>query len=598
MSRNDLIWDLTEIFASVDDPKISKTIDSLMAITSGLVSQYRGKIYIPGFTAQNLHDLLEQYEDLLARVREISAYSSDSFNADKSLPETKILWNKVPGFRSSIFEKLAFIELEMGKLVTENPQIINEKILSNYKHYLEKTKRNTPFRLSEIEEELILEKDQHGVIAMEQLRASWISSRKFKALIEGKEKIITRSETFPLFQHPDRETRISIFKGMYKMFEEEQEIYSSIVRNACGNWVKNVKRRQYDSQIHQSLIDNDTTQEIIDKLINTITNNIHIYQRFWRVKAKVLNLPKLEGFDIPAYISSDKKYSWNEIKKITIQIFKNFDKSFGDIITDMFERKHIDAGTREGKTDFVYCNHWYRGKSAFILTGFTGLPSDIRTLSHELGHAVHWYLASREQTFLNFIPATIIAEIASFFGELLLFDHLLSTTNSTTEKIALLTNQLNTPGQAIFHFTARMWCEQDLYDAIEQGEFLDGNTISKYWCAARDKIYGDSVEWSDDMKWEWVNFSYYCIPYYRFYNYQYAFSQLFVYALYQTYKTEREQFVPKFKKLLSAGGSVSPEELGTFVGMDISKSDFWNLGMNQYDSFLNELERLRGLSDG
>jgi len=598
MSGNDIVWDLTEIFASVDDPKISKTIDSLMAIASGLVSQYKGKINIPGFTAQNLQHLLEHYEDLLADMQELFYYSVNIFNANMTLPETKTLYNKVIAFRSSILTKLAFVEMEIGNLVTKNPQIINEKILSNYMHYLERNTRKTPFKLSEIEEELILEKDQNGVMAMEQLRASWISSRKFTANVEGKERMITRSEIIPLLQHPDRETRKSVFKGMYRMFEEEQEIYSSIVRNTCSNWVKNVKRRQYESYIHQSLIDNDISQEIIDKLMKTITKNIHIYQKFWRVKARVLNLPKLEGFDISAYIASDKRYSWNEIRKMSIQLFTSFDKSFGDIVTDLFERKHIDAGIRQGKTDFIYCNPWYNGKSAFILTGFTGLPSDIRSLSHELGHAIHYFYASQGQTFLNSIPPYVIAEVASFFGELLLFDHLLSTSKSTTEKITLLTNYLNTSGAAIFYYTARMWCEQDLYNAIEKGVYLDGDTISKYWCAARDKIYGDFVDWSDDMKWDWVNFSYYCIPYYRFYNYQYAFGQLFVYALYQTYKTEREQFVPKFKKLLSAGGSVSPEELGTFVGMDISKSDFWNLGMNQYDSFLNELERLRGLSDG
>ncbi|MHA1466730.1 MAG: M3 family metallopeptidase, partial [Promethearchaeota archaeon] len=384
MSGNDIVWDLTEIFASVDDPKISKTIDSLMAIASGLVSQYKGKINIPGFTAQNLQHLLEHYEDLLADMQELFYYSVNIFNANMTLPETKTLYNKVIAFRSSILTKLAFVEMEIGNLVTKNPQIINEKILSNYMHYLERNTRKTPFKLSEIEEELILEKDQNGVMAMEQLRASWISSRKFTANVEGKERMITRSEIIPLLQHPDRETRKSVFKGMYRMFEEEQEIYSSIVRNTCSNWVKNVKRRQYESYIHQSLIDNDISQEIIDKLMKTITKNIHIYQKFWRVKARVLNLPKLEGFDISAYIASDKRYSWNEIRKMSIQLFTSFDKSFGDIVTDLFERKHIDAGIRQGKTDFIYCNPWYNGKSAFILTGFTGLPSDIRSLSQEL----------------------------------------------------------------------------------------------------------------------------------------------------------------------------------------------------------------------
>ena len=592
MSEKEIAWDLSEIFTSCDDPKISKTMDAVMEKVDEIVNQYKGKINKPNFTAQNLHDLLEKHEEILTRMEDIEVFSENSFYANTSLPETKALYNKFTDFQSSISKKLAFLELEIGKLVTDNPRIINEETLSNYIKYLEKIKRKFPFKLSETEEQLILEKDQYGAKAWEQLKSSWISTRKFKATVEGIEKIISFSEFFPLKQHPDRETRISVYKSVCGVLMKEEEIYSSALRNICGDWVKTVKRRDYDSPIHQSLIDNDTTQEIIDNLMKTIDNNIDIYQKFLKIKTKLLNLPKLGGVDIWAYLPSEKKYSWDEIKKITLQIYSKFDKSFGEIISDIFERNHIDASTREGKTGRIYCFPWYNGKSAFILTSFKGLLSDVMALTHELGHGIHSYLASREQTFLNYMPGMTVAETASKFGELLLTDHLLETTESTTEKITLLANQLNWAGMAIFRFSAGMWFEQNLYDAIEKGEFLDGKTISKYWCAARDKIYGDSVEWFDDMKWEWSVKPHYFFTFSRFYNYPYVYAQLFVYALYQTYKKEGEKFVPKFKKLLSAGGSVSPEELGKIVGLDITSPDFWNLGMKQYGVFVDELEKL------
>ena len=84
----------------------------------------------------------------------------------------------------------------------------------------------------------------------------------------------------------------------------------------------------------------------------------------------------------------------------------------------------------------------------------------------------------------------------------------------------------------------------------------------------------------------------YYIPNFRFYNYPYVYAQLFVYALYQTYKKDGKYFVPKFKKLLAAGGSLSPEELGMIVGLDITKKDFWELGIKQYEDFVNQLENL------
>jgi len=84
----------------------------------------------------------------------------------------------------------------------------------------------------------------------------------------------------------------------------------------------------------------------------------------------------------------------------------------------------------------------------------------------------------------------------------------------------------------------------------------------------------------------------YFIPNFRFYNYPYVYAQLFVYALYQIYKKEGKEFVPKFKKLLSAGGSMSSEDLGRIVGLDITKPDFWELGIKQYEEFVNKLEEL------
>ena len=592
MSEKEIAWDLTEIFSGCNDPKISKTMDAVMGKADEMINQYKGKINEPNFTAQDLHDLLEKHEEILARMEDLEVFSFNSFHANMTLPETKALYNKFTDFQSSISKKLTFLELEIGKLVTDKPQIINDETLSNYKFYLEKIRRKFPFKLSEAEEQLILEKDQYGAKAWEQLKSSWISTRKFKATVEGKEKDLWFSEARPLLKHPNRETRISVFKSVTGLLGKDEEIYSSALRNICGDWVKNTNRRHYGSPIHQSLIDNDTTQEIIDNLMKTVDNNIGIYRKFLTIKAKLLNLPKLGGVDIVTYLPSEKRCTWDEIKKINLQIYSKFDKTFGEIVSDIFKRNHIDASTREGKTGAIYCSQWFYGKSAFILTSFKGLLSDVMPLTHELGHGIHFYLSSREQTFLNYMPGMTVAETASKFGELLLTDYLLETSESTTEKIFLLTNLLSGVGFTIFVVSARMWFEQSLYDAIEKGVFLDGKTISKYWCAARDKIYGDSVEFFDDMKWMWSFAPHYFLHNFRFYNYPYVYAQLFVYALYQTYKEEGEKFVPKFKKLLSAGGSISPEELAKIVGFDITTPDFWNLGMKQYEKFVDELEKL------
>ncbi|GAI71116.1 unnamed protein product, partial [marine sediment metagenome] len=411
--------------------------------------------------------------------------------------------------------------------------------------------------------------------------------------VEGEKKVLSYGEANSLITHPDRATRISANKSIYGLLGKDQEVFSTALRNICSDWMKITKRRKYDSPMHQSLITNDTTQIIINNLMKVIEENVGVYRRYLRLKAKLMNLPKLTCADVqaPLKASSMKKRSWTEAKELILEAYGNVDKEFEKYVNEMFTKKHIDAAVRKGKRNGAYCDSWYKGKSAFILQSFTGALNEIYTLAHELGHAIHAYLAFNEQSYFNFFPGYTVAETASTFGELLMTDLLLNKAESNEEKRALLAHVLDDAGQAAFQVSARAWFEESLYDAIENGENLDGPTISKYWCAGRDRIYGDSVEWFDEMIWEWTMKPHYYQPNFRFYNYPYVYALLFVLALYRKYKEESQSFIPKFKKLLSAGGSLSPVELGNIVGLDITKPDFWKLGIKQFEEFVNEFEK-------
>ncbi|MHA1931019.1 MAG: M3 family oligoendopeptidase [Promethearchaeota archaeon] len=594
MTEKEINWDFSEMFSGINDPKIEGMMQSLNKEADTYVTEYKGKIGTKNFNAEDLNILFKKLEDFSARADEIQLIATNSFNANMTLPETQALNNKYREFQTQISKKLAFIDLDIGKYVYENKEIISNPTLMNYKHNLETIYRAFPHQLSEIEEQIIIEKNQHGIRAWSQLQGAWLNTRDFKVNVEGEEKILSYGEANNLFTHPDRNTRISANKSIYSLLGKDEEIFTSAIRNICADWVKNSKRRKYDSPMHDSLIVNDTTQEIIDNLIKTMEESVGVYQRYLKIKAKLLNLPKLTCADVVAPLLNvpHKTYSWEEAKEFIDEAFNRFDESFAEYAKDMFDKNHIDASTRKGKRNGAYCAGWYKGKSAFILLSFDGAIRQVYTLTHELGHAIHDYLASRNQTYINVHPGYTVAETASTFGELLMTDLLLEKAETKEEKMGIIAHVLDEAGQAAFQVSARIWFEQSLYDAIEKGEHLDGKTVSKLWCAGRDKIYGDSVEWFEEMDWEWTMKGHYYIPNFRFYNYPYVYAQLFVYALYQTYKKEGKSFVPKFKKLLSSGGSVSPEELGKIVGLDITKPDFWKLGIQQYEDFVNQLENL------
>jgi len=121
---------------------------------------------------------------------------------------------------------------------------------------------------------------------------------------------------------------------------------------------------------------------------------------------------------------------------------------------------------------------------------------------------------------------------------------------------------------------------------------LDYKTICRCWVAAKDRINGDAIEYFEEDEASWIRIPHYYMPNFRFYNYPYTYAQLFVYALYLKYLEEGKAFVPKLKKALSAGCSISPVEIGNIVGLDVTEANFWEVGLRQYEHFVGELEKI------
>jgi len=342
-----------------------------------------------------------------------------------------------------------------------------------------------------------------------------------------------------------------------------------------------------------SLISNDTQQNIIDNLLNTIEKS-STYQCYLKLKAQLMKLPRLGNHDIVAPLpeAPEKKFTLKQARDLIIQAYSRFSPDYSAAVKEMFDKRHIDAKPRFGKRNGAFCASYYNGKSAYILQSFNGTLSDVFTLAHELGHATHdWYM-SRHQTVINTNVPSIVAETASIFGELLLTDHMLQEIESEKERKALLCLVLDEAGMTTFQVTARVWFEQALYESIEKGEFLDYQKICSHWVNARNKIFGDAVEWLPEMQAEWTMKPHYFMANYRFYNYPYVYAQMFVYSLYQRYLQEGKAFAPKLIELLSAGSSKSSIELGESIGLDVTKMDFWKDGMQVFERFAGDLEKI------
>ncbi len=589
----DMKWDLSQIVESSDPERVKAQLFSMVEDSARFAQRYRGKV--GGLPSQQLMEMLKAKDDLSLRYEGAAMYCSLSFAADQSDPVANSLYNAYSNASTEAGQHMAFLGIELGKLLAARPELVDDPALADYSHYLERNLRVAPYLLSEAEERIIMAKDQTGVTAWSKLQSKWLSTRQFRPLVRGEEKVLTMGEMVPLIYDPDRATRKAAYHALGTTLGEDQLLWADALRTIWTDHIQMCKLRQYPSPLTSSLIANDVEEEAIAALMRVVDSNASLVQRYFRLKAGLLGLETLGNWDLRAPLpdAPDETWTWDQACEVLISTYAGFDPQYGEWVRDMFDRRHLDGELRKGKRTGAFCDTWVQGRSAYILSSYNGRLNDMFTLAHELGHAVHAYLYTRAQNPSNCQVSLCVAECGSLFGELLLTERLLNEASTLGEKRAILVKILNSFSQTVYQEGFRYFFEMDVARSVEEGKYLDGNAVSELWMGAQKRLYGDSVEFLPETRWDWARFPHHYFSEIRFYEYPYVFAQLFVYALYRLYKEQGRTFGPKFDALLAAGSSRSAAQLASEMGFDITEDEFWQKGMDQVKEFLDQLESLR-----
>ena len=142
----------------------------------------------------------------------------------------------------------------------------------------------------------------------------------------------------------------------------------------------------------------------------------------------------------------------------------------------------------------------------------------------------------------------------------------------------------------IFRQAAMYRFEQDVHmHRREKGE-MTAEELGNYWQTRQQAMFGDSVVLGEDHRRWW---SY--VPHFihsPFYVYAYSFGELLVMSLYRMALDEGPAFEPKYIELLRAGGSKSPHDLMSGVGIDLRSRDFWLGGFRVLEDRIRRFEEL------
>lgn len=581
-------WDLSDLYASITDPKIDAQLADCKKRAERFQKQYKGQLTKLAKDPAALKKVIRTYEQLLQEYAKPQIYAALVHAADSLNPQNGAFLQKVDIASLEISRAFLFFELELGGLPTAIlHKLIKAKELANYSHYLSRLRDYQPHRLDEAREQLLNDLSVSSGNAFTRLYDEELSRRKY-LLPGGKSKTphVSQEEVLHGISSADRKIRKQAADILTDGLKDQAHRLTFITNTLLQHKRTIDRYRAYEGPEEAQHLSNETDQATVDAMSETITRRYPLVARYYAFKKTLLGLRELTDYDRYAPLpKTHATFSFDEAKCIVLDAFRRFSPLFADQAKAFFDNRWIDAGVRTGKRGGAFCMFNTVDSHPYVLVNYKDGIKDVSTLAHELGHAVHACLA-RKQTYLNFDMPLTFAETASVFAEMLVFDALRETITDPQEKLALHLQKIEEIFATVFRQTAMYRFEQDLHALGKEKGELSTEDINARWLVRQREMFGDSIKMRDDYGYWWLYISHFIHT--PFYVYSYAFGEILTLSLFARYKKEGPAFVQKYEALLTAGGSKTPEEFLKPFGINLQDPHFWEQGLDYIEILIEE----------
>ena len=559
-------WDITDL---VKDPSSEEFSRFLRSIEEQVMQfEQSRELLRQEISLEEFEGLIHMLESISEKVSIASGHAYLSYYADTSSNEASALVIKMEKLASEISNRMLFFDLWFKKQINhENANRLINAIPKAYQEHLLHKRLVAKYSLSEPEEKIISTLEVTGIGALIKIYDKMTSGFEFTMKVRHGRKTIekkfdNKEKLVSLVRSPDSNRREAAYKSLLQVYKKNSGVLGEIYQNIIMQWRDEaVLMRGYRSPISVRNIANNLDDATVQALLAACRNNVDIFHDYFIEKAKMLGMKKLHRYHLYAPISNkasdSKKFTYARAVESVLDSFGDFDPQFRRLAERVFDEHHIDSEIRKAKRGGAFCYTVTPRLTPYVLLNFDGLTRDVSTLAHEFGHAIHSMVAS-DMPLMVFHAPLPLAETASVFAEMLLNEKL-AEKMSKKERRILLAEQIDNLYATIVRQAYFTLFEIDAHKAIgEDNATID--VVAKIYMDNLKEQFGNSMTISPDFEWECVYIPhFYHTP---FYTYAYSFGNLLVLSLYKQYKLEgRSSFVPKYFKILSAGGSISTSRI-------------------------------------
>lgn len=581
-------WDLSVFYDGHDDPRIEADIQKAHALAEEYAAKYKGRV--ASLTADEMLEAITLAEDIQDIEGRVSSFAYLSFSEDAINPKAGALVQKVTEFGSALNQKTVFFGLEWNEVDYEVAMdIINAPQLAKYKFELESARRYKPYQLSEIEEQLLMEKAVTGNAAWGRFFTQLTSAMRYE--VDGQK--LNQAQVMEKLRNPDRAVRQKAADAVTATLREKSMELSFIFNVLAADKAQNDARRKYESWLSSRNLSNLAPDAVVNALISAVTSSYDIVARHYKLKRILLGLDELTDIDRYAPLAleeSESFYTWDEARKVVIDAFKSFDGTMADAAEKFFDNNWIHAAALPNKRGGAFASPTVPSAHPFVFLSYLGKTDNVSTLAHELGHGVHMYLSGQAHGWQGLYTPLTTAEMASVFAEMLVFQDLMAKEPNPEARLAMLFGKVEDTFATVFRQIAMNRFEDGMHTARRTEGELSHERLSQIWLETQRAMFQDSVTLRDDYGSWW---SY--VPHFLQtpgYVYAYAFGELLVLALYNLYLERGPEFAPQYVDVLAAGGSDYPDKILAKIGVDLNDPAFWNKGLDAIRALVDQEEKL------
>ena len=536
---------------------------------------------------------LKLIDQITREIEKIYLYANLRHHEDVRVSKNSASVAKVGALISKIFAEFAFVEPELTALSNEQLQaFIADSDFAEYNYRLQKIAKSKAHVLSAEEEKLLtLGSDVLGDFQSVFSMLNNANLNLPKASFQGEETQMSHGAYGVVMRSGTREERKEWFEKYYGAYINlidaiSQTYYSNVKADVFYKTVK-----KYDSCMQMAMAGEDVQPKVYENLLKATHDALPVMHEYMRVRKTALGFDEQHMYDIhvPLVSGVEIKLPFEKAYEKVIEGLAPLGKDYQALLRQGKEQGWIDVCENEGKRSGAYCAGVYDAPHPFVLLNYQPTISDMFTIAHEMGHAMHTYKSNETQPYAKADYTIFLAEIASTVNEVLLLKHLYSQTDDIALKKYLLNYYMDMFRATLFRQTQFAEFEQLAHTKAEKGEALTKENLNEIYYSLNKQYYGDGVVHDSEIAYEWARIPHF---YNAFYVYKYATGIISAISIVKRILAEGESAVKDYFTFLSAGGSTDPVTILKGAGVDLTTDEPFKVAMQEFEETLSAFQAL------